>query len=133
MKRKVNRWEEYCETTYNSLKANVHNWGKPEFFRPLTRIYYMGVFDCGNPNHTRLISETAFDRKRRSAKTVHDHYLSPQFVGRMILDHPDQYLTVLPGVPYVQHPGTQSVFSHNCDSLLSTCYLLLLITFHQSE
>lgn len=93
MKRKTNRWEEYCETTYNSLKANVHNWGKPEFFRPLTRIYYMGVFDCGNPNHTRLISQTAYDRKRRGAKTVHDHYLSPQFVGRMILDHPDQYLT----------------------------------------
>ena len=60
MKRRTNRWEEYCETTYNSLRANVHNWGRPEFFRPLTRIYYMGVFDCGNPNHTRLISETAY-------------------------------------------------------------------------
>ena len=93
MKRRTNRWEEYCETTYNSLKANVHNWGKPEFFRPLTRIYYMGVFDCGNPNHTRLISETAFSNKQVGRKTVHDHYLSPQFVGRMILDHPDQYLS----------------------------------------
>ena len=56
MKRNTNRWEEYCETTYNSLKANVHNWGRPEFFRPLTRTYYMGVFDCGNPNHTNLIT-----------------------------------------------------------------------------
>jgi len=93
MKRNTNRWEEYCETTYNSLKANVHNWGRPEFFRPLTRTYYMGVFDCGNPNHTNLISQSAYDCKRRGAKTVFDHYLSPQFVGRMILDNPDVYLT----------------------------------------
>ena len=40
-----------------------------------------------------LISETAFSNKQVGRKTVHDHYLSPQFVGRMILDHPDQYLT----------------------------------------
>ena len=93
MTRKNSRWEQYCETTYNSLQANVKNWGKPGFFRPLTRIYYMGVFDCGNPNHTGLISESAFNRKQTGLKTVHDHYLSPQFVGRMVLDHPDQYLT----------------------------------------
>ena len=90
--RKPNRWEEYCETTFNSLRANIHNWGKPEFDRPLTRIYYIGVFDCGTPNHTRLISETAYNNKLRGGKTVHDHYLSPQFIGRMILDNPDKYL-----------------------------------------
>ena len=55
MKRK-NRIEEYCETTFNCLKANVHNWGKPEYSRPISRIYYSGVFDCGNPNPTGLIS-----------------------------------------------------------------------------
>ena len=44
MKRK-NRIEEYCETTFNCLKANVHNWGKPDYARPISRIYYSGVLD----------------------------------------------------------------------------------------
>ncbi len=91
MKRKT-RIEEYCETTYNSLKANVHNWGKPEYARPLSRIYYAGVFDCGNPNPTGLISAKALKNKKNKLKTVSDHYLSPQFVGRLILDNPDVYL-----------------------------------------
>ncbi len=87
-----NRWQQYCETAFNSLRANVHNWGKPEFSRPITRIYYIGVFDCGTPNHTGFISEAAYHNKLVGGKTVHDHYLSPQFVGRMILDNPDTYL-----------------------------------------
>ena len=87
-----NRWQEYCETAFNGLRANVHNWGKPEFSRPITRIYYIGVFDCGTPNHTGFISEAAYHNKLVRGKTVHDHYLSPQFVGRMILDNPDTYL-----------------------------------------
>ena len=91
--KKPQRWQEYCETAFNSMKANVHNWGKPEFYRPLTRIYYMGVFDCGTPNHTGFISKTAYQNKLNRGKTVHDHYLSPQFIGRMILDNPDKYLT----------------------------------------
>jgi len=91
--KKSNRWQEYCETAFNSMKANVHNWGKPEFYRPLTRIYYMGVFDCGTPNHTGFISKTAYQNKLNRGKVVHDHYLSPQFIGRMILDNPDKYLT----------------------------------------
>ena len=90
--RTSNRWQEYCETTFNNLRANVHNWGKPEFSRPLTRIYYIGVFDSGTPNHTGFISEAAYRNKLQGHKTVHDHYLSPQFVGRMILDNPDIYL-----------------------------------------
>lgn len=90
--RTSNRWQEYCETTFNSLRANVHNWGRPEFSRPITRIYYIGVFDCGTPNHTGFISEAAYHNKLNRKKTVHDHYLSPQFVGRMILDNPDIYL-----------------------------------------
>ena len=91
--RRSNRWKEYCETTFNSLNANIHNWGKKEFYRPLTRIFYMGVFDCGTPNHTGFISQTAYNNKLEGNKTVHDHYLSPQFIGRMILDNPDKYLS----------------------------------------
>lgn len=86
-------WTIYCETTFNSLKANLHNWGRPEFARPITRIYYIGVFDAGLPNPTGLISENALKNKSVKQKVVHDHYLSPQFIGRMILDHPEVYLT----------------------------------------
>ena len=85
-------WKYYCETAYNALKANVHNWGKPEFSRPITRIYYISVFDCGNPNPTGLISENALQHKENKKKVVIDHCLSPQFIGRMILDNPDIYL-----------------------------------------
>ena len=53
----------------------------------------MGVFDCGNPNHTGFISQTAYNNKLEGKKTVYDHYLSPQFIGRMILDNPDKYLS----------------------------------------
>ena len=90
--KKKNRIEEYCETTFNCLKANVHNWGNPDYARPKSRIYYAGVFDCGNPNPTGLISAKALKNKKNKLKTVCDHYLSPQFVGRLILDNPDVYL-----------------------------------------
>jgi len=86
-------WKYYCETTYNALRANVHNWGKPEFARPITRIYYIGVFDCGNPNPSGLISESALQNKENKQKVVLDHCLSPQFIGRMVLDNPDVYLS----------------------------------------
>ena len=68
--KKVNRVEEYCQTTFNSLGANVHNWGKPEYIRPLTRLFYVGVFDCGNPYPTGLISENALNNKSNKQKTV---------------------------------------------------------------
>jgi len=83
-------WKAYCKTTFNSLRANVENWGDPDFFRPITRLYYIGVFDCGQVNHLGLISEQAKDN---SKERTHDHCLSPQFIGRMIMDHPDKYLS----------------------------------------
>ena len=33
----------YAQTIFNSLSANVHNWGKPEYTRPLTRLFYVGA------------------------------------------------------------------------------------------
>ena len=86
-------WKAYCESSFNSLKANLHNWGKPEFYRPITRIYYINVFDSGLCNFTGLISENALQNKLNRIKVVHDHCLSPQFIGRMILDNSDVYLT----------------------------------------
>lgn len=86
-------WKYYCETAFNALKSNIHNWGKPEYARPITRLYYIAVFDCGVPNPSGLISTNALKNKSEKKKTVHDHYLSPQFVGRMVLDNPKTYLT----------------------------------------
>jgi hypothetical protein len=105
-------WTIYCETTYNSLRANIHNWGKPEFARPITRIYYIGVFDCGVPNPTGLISENALKNKNIKQKVVHDHYLSPQFIGRMILDNPEVYLT--------DFDKFKSIFWQSCQTIVVT-------------
>ena len=82
-------WKSYCRTTFNSLRANIDNWGDPDFFRPITRLYYIGVFDCGTSNHTGLISYEALHNPKERTK---DHCLSPQFIGRMIMDNPDKYL-----------------------------------------
>jgi hypothetical protein len=105
-------WKVYCETTFNSLKANVHNWGKPEFARPITRIYYIGVFDCGVPNPTGLISENALKNKSVKKKVVHDHCLSPQFIGRMILDHPEVYLS--------DFDKFKTIFWQSCQTIVVT-------------
>lgn len=85
-------WRPYCETAFNGLRCNVKNWGNPKYTRPITRIYYFGVFDSGNPNPTGLISENALNNKLSGKKTVLDHCLSPQFICRMILDNSDDYL-----------------------------------------
>ena len=74
-------WKVYAEKTFNNLKANSHKWrSSPNWDRAITRDYYIGVFDCGNPNPTGMISENAFHNKLNKTKTVHDHCLSPQFI-----------------------------------------------------
>ena len=87
---KSKNWKAYCQTTFNSLRTNVENWGNTDFFRPITRLYYIGVFDCGQVNHLGLISESAKDTP---TERTFDHCLSPQFIGRMIMDYPDKYLS----------------------------------------
>ena len=81
----------YCELTYNSLKQNMHHWGDPDWTRPLTRTFYNFMFGAG-ANPTGFISEEALKNKLNKQKTCQDHYLSPQFMGRMILDNPEKYL-----------------------------------------
>lgn len=84
-------WKAYCRTTFNSLRANVENWVDPDFFRPITRMYYMGIQSCGDGlNHLGLISEQALNQPNERTK---DHCFSPQFIGRMIMDNPDKYLS----------------------------------------
>ena len=86
-KRKKNP-EAYCITTYNNLKANLLNWGCPDFYRPITRIMYEGVFSSGT-NDLGYISKEALANPKMRCK---DHYLSPQFIGRMIMDNPSRFL-----------------------------------------
>mgnify|MGYP001159438468 FL=1 len=81
----------YCEGSYLSLKANLHKWGDPDWTRFLTRIFYNSMFGAGT-NPTGFISESALHNKLNKKKTCQDHYLSPQFIGRMILDNQEKYL-----------------------------------------
>lgn len=83
-------WRNHCKATFNALRANVDNWKDPSYFRAITRIYYIGVFDCKQVNHLGLISESA--RSNADIRTQ-DHCMSPQFVGRMIMDKHEIYLT----------------------------------------
>jgi len=87
MKRR--EWKAYCKVAFNALRANVELWGDPDFYRPISRIFYINVFDSGSVNHLGLISESAMNNP--DEKTT-DHCLSPQFIGRMIMDNPDKYL-----------------------------------------
>ena len=82
-------WKAYCETAFNNLKSNLCNWGKEDYYRPITRTFYINVFDCAGVNHTGFISENAINNPK---ERTHDHCLSPQFIGRMIMDNPDKFL-----------------------------------------
>lgn len=44
------------------------------------------------PNQTGFISQNAYEEKLSGKSIVDDHYLSPQFIGRMIMDNPDKFL-----------------------------------------
>ena len=52
------------------------------------------MFGAGT-NPTGFISESALQNKLNKEKTCQDHYLSPQFMGRMILDNQEKYLSDL--------------------------------------
>ena len=113
MKKRIRKdWKVYCETACNSLRANIHNWGKLEFNRPISRTYYINVFDCGLINFTGLVSEEALKNKISGKKVVYDHCLSPQFIGKMIMDNPDEYL--------YKYPAFEELFWESCKTVMVT-------------
>jgi len=112
MKRVKKDWRAYCKTSFNALKGNVGDWGTPEFYRPITRIFYINVFDCGLSNFTGLISENALNNKLSGKKTVYDHCLSPQFIGRMIMDNHEKYLT--------NYSAFENLFWESCRTVMVT-------------
>lgn len=105
-------WKAYCETSFNALKSNLKNWGKPQFYRSITRIYYINVFDCGISNFSGLVSENALKNKLNGKKVVYDHCLSPQFIGRMILDNPQTYL--------LDYHKFENIFWESCRTVMVT-------------
>jgi hypothetical protein len=106
------RWEYYCKASYNSLKSNLYLWKNPTFYRPITRIFYTAVYDCGKIAKTGLISLNAIKNKEENKKTVEDHFLAPQFVGRMILDNYDSYL--------VDYEKYKEIFLESCKTITVT-------------
>ena len=82
-------WRAYVRTSFNSLRANRDNWGDSDYFRPISRLFYIAVFDCAQVNHTGMISEEALKNPK---ERTHDHCNRPQFIARMIMDRPDIYL-----------------------------------------
>ena len=86
--------EEYCLTAWNSMKANLYRWGKPETdIRSMTRIWYVNVHDSGK-DKLNLISEAAipYAKKSQTKKITWDHYTRPQAQSYMIYDNPEKYL-----------------------------------------
>ena len=101
----------YSEGSYLSLKATMHKWGDPNWTRFLTRIFYNSMFGAGT-NPTGFISESALQNKLNKEKTCQDHYLSPQFMGRMILDNQDKYLS--------DYETFEKVFWYSCRTIIVT-------------
>lgn len=104
-------WKIYCQKTFNNLKANQHEWEtSPEWKRAISRDFYLGVFDSGNPNPTGFISEEAYVNKINKKKTVFDHCYSPQFIGRMIMDNRNIYLS--------DYHKFEQVFWYSCSTII---------------
>ena len=95
MTKEIKNPEEYCRTAFNSMKANLYRWGKPETdLRSLTRIYYVNVHDSGY-DPLNYISEEAIPYRLnlQTKKITSDHYTRPQMQSRLIYNNPDKYLS----------------------------------------
>lgn len=106
-------WKVNCEKTFNNLNANSHKWGESHAWnRSITRDFYLGVWDSGNPNPTGLISEDAYVQKMNGGKTTDDHCFSPQFIGRMIMDNQEIYLK--------DYQKFEEIFWTSCKTIIVT-------------
>ena len=94
MTKHIKNPEEYCLTAFNSMRANLYRWGKPETdVRSLTRIWYVNIHDSGY-DRLNYISENAipFRLKKQTTKITWDHYTRPQAQSFMIYNNPTIYL-----------------------------------------
>ena len=95
----MERWEHYCENSYDCMRAVKHKWHDPKKLkRPILRLFYCDVSSCNyHVNNPSLISENArnnlfYGKTKKEKKIVRDHYLSPQFISRFIYDNQEIYL-----------------------------------------
>jgi len=83
-----NRWTTYSKFAFNALRSNIDLYpDDSNAKRAAGRIFYDLIFSSGTVK-TGLISKEAMKLK----KPCEDHYLSPQFVCRMICESPELYL-----------------------------------------
>jgi len=83
-----NRWTTYSKFAFNALRSNIDLYpDDSNAKRAAGRIFYDLIFSSGTVK-TGLISKEAMELK----KPCEDHYLSPQFVCRMICESPELYL-----------------------------------------
>jgi hypothetical protein len=104
-------WQIPCKKVFRNLNANACDWDTcNQWKRDITRDFYLAVHDAGNPNPSGYISENAYVNKMNKKKTVIDHCYSPQFVGRMIMDNRDIYLT--------DYEKFKEVFWYSCKTIV---------------
>lgn len=92
----MSNWQEFALSSFDSMKASLYRWKEtadPSTKRSLTRLFYDQIFCSGDPNRTGYISLSAMDNKKNKKNVCTDHCLSPQFVARMIYDHPEVWLS----------------------------------------
>ena len=93
----IERTDRYCEIAFRSLNANIDLWkdnpSDKDTIRGVTRIYYDLVHALSIPSG--FITDEALKKKKNNPKWImcRDHCYSPQFVGRMMMDLSDIYLT----------------------------------------
>ena len=91
------RIDTYCLIAFNALTANLDLWrSKPndkDVLRGVTRPYYDLVHALSIPSG--FITLTALQEKQKDPKwhLCKDHCYSPQFIGRMIMDRAEIYLS----------------------------------------
>tara|TARA_B100000085_G_scaffold157400_1_gene142955 strand:+ start:152 stop:733 length:582 start_codon:yes stop_codon:yes gene_type:complete len=120
------RSEPYCEMAYSAIRANMHNWGDPKWYRPLTRSFYDNVFHSSN-NNTGFITKGSVEAriayklnpkfykngKKKEYQPCYDHYLSPQFVAVMVISNPDIYLDCIESFAKIFELSTSVVETTN--------------------
>jgi len=92
MAKTTKNWKVYAEIAFNALRSNLELYqsGDPDAIRAISRIFYDLVFSSGRVQ-TGFISKGALSLPVPS-KACEDHYYSPQFVCRMVMDKPEVYL-----------------------------------------
>ena len=94
MSRTKKDWKQYSKATFDMMNAVRGNWGdNNDYDDAILRAFYMTVFSSGYDKTDYISLEATTNLIEGSGnKNTDDHYLSPQFIGRMIMDMSDKYL-----------------------------------------